>query len=261
MYYRRPNKPKILVIVGPNASGKTVLAVRLAKKFNGEIISADSRQVYRGLNIGTGKVTRREMKGVPHHLLSVANPRRAYTAQHYKKDAERVVRYIVQKGKLPIIVGGTGFYIDTLLGNITLPEVPPNPSLRKQLEKKSASQLFKKLQRLDSCRTETIDSKNKRRLIRAIEIASVLGKVPKLKKGVSLYKVLYIGIAMTDIELKKKIIIRLFARISAGMIDEARKPHVKGLSWKRMNELGLEYKYLAQFLRKKISKEEMIKKN
>jgi len=200
------------------------------------------------------------MKGVPHHLIDVISPRQAYTAGQYKKDAERAVRYIIQKGKTPIITGGTGFYIDALLGTVPLPEVPPNHALRKQLERKSAGQLFKKLQNLDLRRAKIIDSKNKRRLIRAIEIASVLGKVPRLKKEIFLYDVLYISIATTEKQLKEKIAVRLFARIRAGMIDEAIKLHVKGLSFKRMDELGLEYRYLARFLQKKITKEDMVRK-
>ena len=257
---QQTEKPKIIVIVGPNASGKSGLAIDLAKKFGGEIISADSRQVYRGLNIGTGKVSRREMKGIPHHLLNVANPRRVYTADKYKKDAERAVQNIIQKGKIPIIAGGTGFYIDALLGAVTLPKVPPDQALRKQLEKKSTSQLFKKLQKLDPRRAKAIDSKNKRRLIRAIEIVKAIGKIPKLKKGLSKYEVLYVGIATTEKQLKKNISVRLFARMRAGMIAEARGLHDRGLSWKRMEELGLEYRYLAQFLQKKITKEELHQK-
>ena len=143
---------------------------------------------------------------------------------------------------------------------MTLPSAVPNPSLRKKLEKKSASHLFKKLQRLDPRRGKTIDSKNKRRLIRAIEIASALGKVPKLKNKVSPYEILYIGIATTEKQLKKKNNIRLFEQIRAGMIDEAERLHDKGLTFKRMDELGLEYRYLARFLQKKITKEEMIQK-
>lgn len=260
MHCRRPNKPKILVIAGPTSSGKTELAVHLAKKINGEIISADSRQVYKGLDIGTGKVTKKEMKGVPHHLINVVSPKMTFTVVQYKKLAEKKIAEIIKRGKVPIIAGGTGFYIQAVIDDLTLPSAVPNPSLRKKLEKKSTSHLFKKLQRLDPRRGKTIDSKNKRRLIRAIEIASALGKVPKLKKKVSPYEILYIGIATTEKQLKRKINIRLFAQIRAGMIAEAEGLHDKGLTFKRMDELGLEYRYLARFLQKKITKEEMIQK-
>lgn len=260
MHCRRPNKPKILVIAGPTSSGKTELAVHLAKIINGEIISADSRQVYKGLDIGTGKVTKKEMKGVPHHLINVVSPKMTFTVMQYKKLAEKKIAEIIKRGKVPIIAGGTGFYIQAVIDDLTLPSAVPNPSLRKKLEKKSTSHLFKKLQRLDPRRGKTIDSKNKRRLIRAIEIASALGKVPKLKKKVSPYEIFYIGIATTEKQLKRKINIRLFAQIRAGMIAEADGLHDKGLTFKRMYELGLEYRYLARFLQKKITKEEMIQK-
>src|SRR5580693_2616583 len=128
---------KVLVIVGPTASGKSALAVALAKKFKGEIISADSRQVYRGLNIGTGKITKREMRGVPHHLLDVVSPKKIFTAHDFVTHARRAISNIAKRGKLPIIAGGTGFYIDALVGRIVLPDVPVDEKLRARLEKKS----------------------------------------------------------------------------------------------------------------------------
>ena len=124
---------KILVIVGPTASGKSALAVKLAKKLNGEIISADSRQVYKGLNIGTGKVTKKEMGGVPHYMLDVVQPDEVFTVADFEQQAGLIVENIISRKKLSIIVGGTGFYIDSLLGKVSLPEVPPNKALRKKL--------------------------------------------------------------------------------------------------------------------------------
>jgi tRNA dimethylallyltransferase len=126
-------KPRVLVIVGPTATGKSDLAVRLAKKFKGEIISADSRQVYAGLDIGTGKITKAEMKGVPHYLLDVANPKKKFSVVKYVELAEKAIQEIVNKGKLPIIVGGTGFYIEALVDGVVLPDVPPDNKLRKKL--------------------------------------------------------------------------------------------------------------------------------
>lgn len=253
-------KQKIIVIVGPTASGKSDLAVTLALKFKGEIISADSRQVYKGLNIGTGKITKPEMKGIPHHLLNVADPHNTYNAAHYKRDATKILRYIVIKRKTPIIAGGTGFYIDTLLGAVSVPDVPPNKSLRKKLSKKTPPELFKIIKKLDPRRAEEIDVQNPVRLIRAIEIAKSLGKVPEVNKQPTTYNTLKIGIKIPADILKKKIHDRLLSRIKKGMIAEARKLHKEGLSWKRMEELGLEYRYLARFLQGKTSKEEMIKK-
>ncbi len=269
-------KPKILVVLGPTASGKSALAVTLARKFNGlnrskgsvgrtskdvlgEIISADSRQVYRGLNIGTGKITKREMKGVPHHLLDVASPKRQFSVAEYKTLAEKAIDEILALGKLPIVCGGTGLYIKALVDGMVLPEVLPSAALRARLEKKSPAQLFKILQKLDPAFAKKIDRNNPRRLVRAIEIATTIGKVPKLNPSPK-YDAIQIGIKLPDAELKKRIAIRLFARMSGGIIAEARKLHREGLSWKRMDSLGLEYRYLAQFCQGKISRPELIAK-
>jgi tRNA dimethylallyltransferase len=245
---------KVLVILGPTASGKSNLAVMLAKKFNGEIISADSRQVYKGLNIGTGKISKKEMKGIPHYLLDNASPtsKKVFTVQDFKDQAEKAIQKILTKNKLPIICGGTGFYIKAVVDNISLPNVLANKKLRKKLEKKSTQELFTILKKLDPARAKNIDSKNPVRLIRAIEIATALGKVPSLEAQLpSNYKFLQIGIRTNPEQLKKKIKARLISRINTGMIQEAQKLHKQGLSWKRMEQLGLEYKYLAQYLQKK----------
>lgn len=257
MKQKSARKPKVLVILGPTATGKSALAVRLAKKFNGEIVSADSRQVYRGLNIGTGKVTKKEMGGVPHHLLDVANPKRKFDVSQYKKLAEKALSYMIVKNKLPIVVGGTGFYIDTLISGAVYPEVPPNKSLRKRLEKKSIDSLFKELEKKDPRRAKEIDPKNKVRLIRALEIVLALGKTPAISYT-SQYNPLFIGLTLEDKKLKEKIHIRLLARMKQGMVHEAKRLHSQGLSWKRMEELGLEYRYLALYLQNKISKEKML---
>src|SRR6185437_462329 len=171
---------KVIAIVGPTSSGKTALSVWLAKRIKGvacagaEIISADSRQVYKGLNLGTGKVTRKEMAGIPHHLLDVANPKKVFSASDFKRLGERALVGIFKKQKTPLVVGGTGLYADVLLGRMVLPEVPPNPKLRAKLEKKSAAQLFALLKKKDPERAANIEPTHHRRLVRALEIAGAL---------------------------------------------------------------------------------------
>jgi len=262
------NSNKILVLLGPTASGKSDLAVQIAKKlartdwggFNGaEVISADSRQVYKGLDIGTGKITKKEMLSVPHFLLDVANPKKKFTVVDYQKLAREKISEIFSRGHLPIICGGTGFYIDSLIKNATLPDVPPNTALRKNLKGKTAEALMKMLESLDPKRAQTIDVKNPRRLIRAIEIAKVIGKVPPIKES-PIYETLEIGIKTESDKLKERISNRLDSRLKKGMIAEVENLHKNGLSWKRMEELGLEYRYLALFLQDKITQEEMVRK-
>jgi len=250
-------KPKILVILGPTATGKSDLAVKIAQKFNGEIISADSRQVYKGLDIGTGKITKKEMRGVPHHLLDVIYPNKRFSVADYKIQAERAINEILSRGNLPILVGGTGFYIQSIVDGIVLPEVAFDKKLRKKLETYSLEKLQKTLQKLDLVRFKEIDTKNSVRLIRAIEIATVLGKVPKQKKKPR-YEVLQIGLSLPDGVLRKKIHTRLSSRMKQGVVAEAKKLHKNRLSWKRMEELGLEYRYLSRHLQGKISKKELL---
>lgn len=249
-------KPKLVVILGPTAAGKSALAVRLARRLNGEIVSADSRQVYRGLDIGAGKITRREMRGVRHHLLDVADPRKRFTAAEYKMLAERAIGDIADRGKLPIVCGGTGFYIETLADNILLPPVGPDEELRKKLSGKTAAALLPILRRIDPRRARTIDPRNARRIIRAIEIAAALGAVPRPRRAAR-YDAIRIGITLPRAELKSRIALRLSARMRKGMIAEARRLHRRGLSWKRMEELGLEYRFLSRFLRGALQKSEM----
>lgn len=255
---RETSRSKIIAIVGQTATGKSALAVTLARKFGGEVVSADSRQVYTGLDVGTGKVTHAEMKGIRHHLLDVADPRKPYSVAEYQHAALDHIRYIVTRGKLPILCGGTGFYIQAVIDGIILPDVKPDMALRATLEEKTTDELWKMLKRLDPRRAASIDQKNPRRLIRAIEIAKSLGSVPKLTKPSPKYDVLFIGLMLPPETLKKKIEKRLSERLKKGaMIAEAMHLHAKGLSWRRMEELGLEYRYLARYLQGKISRPQM----
>ena len=252
-------KSKLIVILGQTATGKSDLAVQIALKFNGEIISADSRQVYKGLDLGSGKITKKEICGVPHHLLNVASPKKVFNVSDYKKLADKAIADILKRGKVPIITGGTGFYIDSVVNNSILPEVQPNMSLRKKLASKSAVALFDALKKLDSKRAETIDAQNPVRLIRAIEIATALGKVPTLDtEATPPYDTLFIGLEILEKKLKERIYKRIIDRIKKGMIREVQNLHTGGLSWKRMEQLGLEYRHIALHLQDKISKAEMI---
>ncbi len=253
-------QPPLIIIVGPTASGKSDLAVKLAKKCNGEIISADSRQVYKGLDIGTGKITTEEMSNVPHHLLDVANPKKRYSVVDYVAHSRKALNKIVENKKLPIIVGGTGFYIQALVDGVVLPEVPPNDKLRSELSSKTTTELFQIIQKLDPERAESIDPLNARRLIRAIEIATALGGVPKIKNNPIPFTPIFIGLDVSPEVIKKRIRVRLMKRLNNKMIDEVERLHKGGISWKRLEELGLEYRYLAYYLQNKISKSEMIDK-
>jgi tRNA dimethylallyltransferase len=249
-------KEKVIVVCGPTATGKSDYAVTLAKKINGEIISADSRQIYKGLDIGTGKITKKEMRGVPHYMLDIADPRRQFTVSRYRKIADKTIRTIIKKGKVPIVCGGTGFYIDVLL-RLDLPEVKPNSALRRKLEKESTEKLYKVLVQKDPERAESIDRHNRVRLIRALEIIAALGKVPKIQYE-SGYDVEWIGLSCPDEVLRRRIHDRLIKRVKKGMIKEAEKLHQKGLSWKRMEDLGLEYRYLTHYLQGKLTKKQML---
>lgn len=264
-------KTKIIIIVGPTASGKSDLAIKLALKFNGEIISADSRQVYRGMDIGTGKVLRDKTlpkskfkilnlkfpkntyysSGVPHHLLDVANPKQIFTVAQFKKLGQQAIKNILKRNKLPIIVGGTGQYIDTLVYDLALPEVPPNYKLRAKLEKQSTEQLFKRLQKLDSERAQNIDRHNPRRLIRAVEIIIGTGRPVRPIIRQSPYEVLWLGLNPKN--LNKRINKRLSARFRQGIISEIKKLRANGVSWQRLYDFGLEYRWVGQYLQNKIS--------
>jgi tRNA dimethylallyltransferase len=260
------DKSRLVVVAGPTASGKSDLAIELARRFGGEIVSADSRQVYRGMDIGTGKVTKVEQRLARHWLLDVASPTRAYTVAQWRRAAERAIRDIASRGKVPIICGGTGFWIDALVYGRTIPEVKPDPKLRARLAGKSTDQLFVLLKRRDPRRAKTIDRHNRVRLIRALEIVMTTGKpVPEVRskndEWRSPYEVLYLGVMRPWEALKERIEMRLDARLRQGMVAEARRLHDPpsggGVSWKRMEALGLEYRWLSRFLTGTVTKEEM----
>ena len=255
-------KNKLIVILGPTASGKSELAIKLAKKFNAEIISADSRQVYKEMDIGTGKVTKKEMQGVRHYLLDVVSPKTRFTVVQYRKLGLRVINKILKKGKIPILCGGSGFYVGALIDGILIPEVKPDWKLRKRLEKKSLEELFKKLKKLDPKRARTIEKKNKRRLIRAIEIIVKTKKpVPAPKKSPLSYPVLMLGIKKEKEELKNLIKKRFFKWLRQGFLKEVKKMRESGLSWKKIEDFGIHYRTSALYLQGKINDLEFIEKS
>ena len=247
---------KIVVIVGPTAVGKSDFAVNYAIENNGEIISADSRQVYKGLDIGTGKITRKEMRGISHYLLDIADPRERFSVDKFRKLGEEAIENILKKGKLPIISGGTGFYIDALVNNISYPDTEHN----EELNSRNLEEIQNMLKELDINyfnQLNNSEKNNKKRLIRAIEIIGVKGIMPKIKDNPK-YEVEWIGLKCPNEKLKERIHIRLLKRIKSGMIEEVEGLYKNGLSWERMEELGLEYRYISKYLRNLITKEEML---
>lgn len=250
---------KLITILGPTASGKSELAIKLAKKFNGETVSADSRQVYKGMDIGTGKITKKEMKSIPHYLLDVASPKRRFTVAQYRKLALKAINKIQKKNKIPILCGGTGFYIQAVVNGIIIPEVKPDWRLRSNLNKFPVEELYKILKKLDPRRAKTIEKKNKRRLVRAIEIIMKTKKpVPPFKKQPLPYPVLIIGIKKSLEELKKIIEKRFLKWLRQGLIKEVKNLKKSGLSWKKIEDFGIHYRVIAQYLQNKINYKEMI---
>jgi len=237
---RNKDQVKVVVVLGPTSSGKSDLAVYLSQKFNGEVISADSRQVYKGMDIGSGKVDEEEMQGIPHYLLDVADPNTRFSASDFKKQGEEAVQKIQEKGKLPVVCGGTAFYIRVLMGEVVVPEVSPDWKLREELDKKTLEELYQELEKVDPERAKNIDSKNKVRLIRALEIVLKTKKPVPVAEKQDKYDALYIGIEVDQKELEERIEKRLDNRIEQGL-----------------EEFGLEYRWVARYLQGKINKEKM----
>ncbi len=253
-------RPKIIIIVGPTASGKTALAVSLAKKLSGEVISADSRQVYRHLDIGTAKITKAEMEGIPHHLIDICEPDETYTPAQWVHDAQQVIADIGSRARVPIIAGGTMQYVDALLGIQSIPRVPPNPKLRERLEKLDTCTLSAMLAHKDPERAHAIDRHNPRRLVRALEIVEALGSVPKPVRTESPYDALIIGLRMETEVLKDKIFTRLEKRINEGLIEETREVLTGGVTKTRLREIGLEYRVALAHIEGTITEPEMRQK-
>lgn len=259
-YTRSMSKPKVIAIVGATASGKTSLSIDLAKEFSGEIISADSRQVYRGLDIGTGKITEEEMDGVPHHLLDVADPKEIFTAIDFKNQAQRVIQRIKTRDNVPIIAGGTFFYIELLRGTMQVAPVPPDRELREELEKLSNKELLEQIKNADPDRAEKIDPDNRRRLIRSVEIIDTLGKVPKPVIAESDYEWLILGVDVEKEELRKKFAVRINNWLSKGFQSEVEGLLKEGVTIERMSEFGFEYTLMLEYIDGLIDKEQLVEK-
>ena len=250
----------VYAVIGPTSSGKSAYAVELAKKINGEIISADSRQVYKNCNFGTGKIIKKERQKIPHHLIDLVSPKTIFSVADYQKRGLKILEDIFARGKTPIICGGTGLYLDSLILKSSFPEIPPNKILRQKLERYSAEELFAILEKKDSRRAKNIDRHNKRRLVRALEIVETLGQVPPRENLTIRYPTKIIYLNPKDEILKKRIAERLNERLKKGLIAETKKLKSFGLSYRRLSEIGLEYHAVALYLQHKISKNEMIEK-
>lgn len=233
-------------VVGPTASGKSARAIELAKAFGGEVISVDSRQVYRMLDIGTEKITKEEMDGIPHHLIDIRDPKDAYSAGDFMKDTDLLISSIRARGKEPILAGGTHFYFDALLYG--LPENVFNPLLREKLEARTTEDLMREIQERDPRRASKLDPSNKRRLVRALEIIEEHGHVPERTEAEPRYQVEWIVLNPERDELRARIHTRLQKALENGLIEEVEQVRAY-VGDARLNELGLEYKIVGEYLR------------
>ena len=251
-------KPKIVVIAGPTSAGKSDLAVDIAKEIGGEIISADSRQVYKGLDLASGKITAPEMRGVPHHMIDLVHPSTNYSVSDYVREATIRIADLHHRRKIPIICGGTGFYINALINGVQFHNVPANQTLRTQLENESTEFLFALLQQRAPKRALEIGPYNKQRIIRALEIFEALGKIPKTKNRPR-YRSLCLCIDRDPHEMHKRIQKRIIQRLDAGMLAEIQRLLDSSISHERLEELGLECRYLSRHLRGLLDRDKMIK--
>ncbi|MGI6374340.1 MAG: tRNA (adenosine(37)-N6)-dimethylallyltransferase MiaA [Patescibacteria group bacterium] len=260
----KSQKTKVVVILGPTASGKTALATKLAYHYQGEIISADSRQVYQGLDIGSGKdLAEYEVAGqsIPYHLIDVISPQEQYSVADYQAAALKALAEIKDRNKLPIIVGGSGLYLQAVLDNFQLTTVKPDLAKRAQREALGAAELWQKIFKLQPEFAKNIndsDRKNPRRLARYLEIVTSGQMIKKPSVNPDL-DFLLLGLEVSDEEMRHRISQRLLDRLNnQNLVGEVEKLVANGLSWQRLNSLGLEYRYLAWYLQGKLDYEEMI---
>ena len=243
-------KPKLVVVLGPTASGKSALGIALAQRFHGEIVSADSRQVYRGLDIGSAKVTREEQAMVPHHMLDVVDPNEVYTVAQYQQAANAVIYDILERGYQPFLVGGSPHYIQAVVDNLDIPAIPPRPALRAELESHPLAALLAQLEELDPQSAATIERSNSRRVIRALEVCLVSGKPfsEQRKVAAPLYESLMLGINWPRAVLYQRIDARVDERMRQGMVQEVQHLLSQGVHSERLEALGLEYRFINRWL-------------
>lgn len=250
-------KPKLIVILGPTACGKSGLGIALARRYNGEVVSADSRQVYRGLDLGTGKVTAEEMAGVPHHLLDVADPGEQYSVARFQAEAYAAIDDILARGRLPFLVGGTGLYVRSVAEGYVFHAAPPDPALRTRLEKLSIEELR---QALTDAGVE-LDADcyhNRPRLVRLLE-KHLNGEDPHAEaERQPRYEVLTLGVGYSRETVCKRIDDRLIARLDAGMVEEVAALRKNGVSDDFLEGLGLEYRYILRHLTGAIPTQEQL---
>jgi len=256
--------PRLLVVLGPTASGKSSLGISLAQQFDGEIVSADSRQVYRGLDIGTAKVTAEEQALVPHHLLDVVDVRETFTVSQFQRLAINAINDILARGKQPLLVGGSPHYIQAVVDNLDIPAIPPHKELRQQLEARPLAELLAQLEMLDPQSAATIDRQNPRRVIRALEVCLVSGKpfsAQSRNLASPLYSSLLLGIQWPREVLYKRIDQRVDERMGQGMVQEVRNLVEQGVDHERLDALGLEYRFISRWLRGEFKSEaEMVQR-
>ena len=262
------NKAKVIVICGPTASGKTALSIEVAKKINGEIISCDSMQIYKDMNIGTAKPTKEEMGEIKHYLIDYVLPTERYSVAEYKKDAKKAIKEVIEKGKTPIIVGGTGLYVDSLIYEIEYPEIKFDEEYRKKIEKEveeeGLEKLYEKAKKIDPIAIQKISKTDKKRIQRVLEIYHATGKtkteqeiISRQKEPEYAYKVY--GLLWDRQKLYDRINLRVDIMIEQGLIEEV-KTILKKYSKFPTAMQGLGYKEVVQYLSKEITKEEMIEK-
>jgi len=255
--------PCLIIVLGPTASGKSALGIALAQKFHGEIVSADSRQIYRGLDIGTAKVTLAERALVPHHLLDIIDPREVYTVSQFQRDAISAIDAILARSHQPFLVGGSPHYIQAVVDHLDIPHVPPQPELRTQLEKHPLAELLAELKARDPQTAAVIDNNNPRRIIRALEVCLITGKPFSQQRSVAapLYRSLLLGIRWQRSVLYQRIDARVDERMQQGMVQEVRDLLAQGVSAERLDGLGLEYRFITRLLQDKFASEaEMVER-